>query len=91
MTHHEAVSLSGRWLENAGFTVGLYLAYVYVTAEAEAVRLGTAVAGRPMPWGTIAVIGLCVAPKMLGRQTAGRIWEGVSRLVPKPPGGSSDR
>src|SRR5207344_115852 len=57
MTHREAASLTGRWFENIGFVLGLYLAYLYVTAEADAVRMGTAVAGRPIPWGTIAVIG----------------------------------
>lgn len=39
-------------------------------------------ANHPFPWAAFIIGAICVAPKTLGRATAGRIWGMVAR---KPP------
>jgi hypothetical protein len=71
-----------RALENFGFALGISLAGAYVVAEI-IVRLGACFgptcSPQGFPWGLFMMCALLVAPKMLGRATAGRIW---NRVVP---------
>lgn len=56
-----------RALENVGFLVGLVVAVLYT----QGVKLGPA---EPPAWAVVSVLFTCIAPKMLGRATSGRIW-----------------
>lgn len=83
MSHRDLASLVGRWLENLAFLAGIGIAVRYGLAESDAVALCTA-ATRPIPWGLFAIIGVCLLPKMLGRETAGRVWGAVAdRVAPR--------
>lgn len=78
-----------RLIEDVGFVVGLVLASVYCLAEALArvgFRLGTSEPITGVPWVTLAIVFLCIAPKMIGRVSAGRAWEFIASRVggPKP-------
>lgn len=77
----------GRWIENILAIVGILQAALYGTMEALA-RGGflqhNEHAG--FPWITLAILGVCVLPKTVGRATAGRVWDAVATRVgaPKP-------
>lgn len=59
-----------RVLEDLGFLVGIILAVLYVLG----VKVGT---GNPPAWAVVSIIATLVAPKMIGRATAGRAWERI--------------
>lgn len=40
-------------------------------------------ATHPFPWAAFIIGAVCVAPKTLGRATAGKIWERIGGKVPK--------
>lgn len=61
-----------RWLEDVGFLVGIVNATLYTLG----VKLGAA---EPATWAVVALNATLIAPKMLGRSTAGRIWEGLAK------------
>lgn len=67
MTKEQAAQ-HGRWIENAAFAVGvLLLAFAGIR---EALGMGPP----HFPWVTFISASVLVAPKMLGRATAGRVW-----------------
>lgn len=64
-----------RVLEDVGFIAGILLAAGYTLG----IQLG------PAPreaWAVVAINLTLVAPKMLGRGTAGEIWKRVTDLLP---------
>lgn len=64
-----------RVLEDVGFIAGILLAAAYTLG----IQLG------PAPreaWAVVAINLTLVAPKMLGRGTAGKIWEVLSSWLP---------
>jgi len=70
-----------RWLEDIGFIVGIANATLYTLG----IKLGPA---NPETWAVVALNATLIAPKMLGRATAGRIWDNIaSRFGGKPPAG----
>lgn len=76
--------MSVRWsrlLEDIGFVVGLLLASLYCVAESLArvgFRLGTSDPITGIPWVTLAMVGLCIGPKMIGRATMGTVWTSIA-------------
>lgn len=82
-----------RLLEDIGFAVGLLLAAIYCLAEAAArvgFRLGTSEPITGVPWVTLAMVALCIAPKMVGRSTAGAAWRAIAaRFAPASKGDSA--
>lgn len=68
----------GRWLENAAFGIGVAMLAFAGFREAVA-----SCAAHPFPWVTFIAAAVLVAPKMLGRATAGRIWGLVGGRVSK--------
>lgn len=60
-----------RGFEDLGFLVGIVNATLYTLG----VQLGTA---QPETWAVVALNVTLIGPKMLGRATAGRIWERIA-------------
>ena len=81
-----------RIVEDIGFAVGLLLGIAYVglveilPAACHAIgRCVNAPGDNPFPWVVVTIIALCVAPKTLGRATAGEFWKAIAnRLGGKP-------
>lgn len=74
-----------RMVEDIGFGVGVIMALVYGSLEAlrsVGWSLGKCEVTPGLPWVTIIMVTLCVAPKMLGRATAGKVWAGLAGLLP---------
>lgn len=72
-----------RFLEDFAFVVAILQAIGYGVAEMlgeQGVRLGRCEANEGFPYVTIVLFLGCVAPKMLGRATAGKIWERIPFL-----------
>ena len=72
-----------RWLEDAAFVVAIMQAVGYGVAEMLGelgVRFGACEVSTGFPYITVIVFLGCVAPKMLGRATAGKIWERIPFL-----------
>lgn len=68
-----------RWLEDVGFLVGIVNATLYTFG----IKFGAAI---PETWAVVALNATLIAPKMLGRVTAGKIWDNISsRFGGKPP------
>ena len=63
-----------RILEDSAFVLGVVVAAGYVVF-AEILKPDP---GRAFPWGVMILVGACVAPKTLGRATAGRIWDRIA-------------
>lgn len=68
MTKEKAAE-HGRWLENVAFAGGVCLLLFAGGKEAIA-----SCATHSFPWSAFLIAAVLVAPKMLGRATAGRIW-----------------
>lgn len=70
-----------RLLEDFGFLVGLLLiagkGVVEILADAGIVRH----ANHGFPWAFFGYTALLIAPKMVGRASAGRAWEGLARVL----------
>jgi hypothetical protein len=66
-------STSGRsrLLENVGFLIGIANATLYTLG----VKLGVA---EPATWAVVVLNATLIAPKMLGRASAGRIWDAIA-------------
>ena len=49
-------------------------------------RLGAGDAVSGVPWVNLAILGVCVLPKTVGRATAGRVWDAIAGRFggPKP-------
>lgn len=66
-----------RAVETFAFVGGVLLLMTYMVVEilhAAGVRLGPGPTDEGFPWGTMISASLLVAPKMIGRATAGRAW-----------------
>lgn len=66
-----------RAVETFAFVGGVLLLMTYMVVEilhAAGVRLGTGPTDEGFPWGTMISASLLVAPKVVGRVTAGRAW-----------------
>ncbi len=77
-----------RALENVGFIIGLAVALMFFVGET-ARRLGFCgpdgcTEGLDLLYAVIqlAFCAVCVAPKMLGKQTAGKVWSGLVDKIP---------
>ena len=74
-----------RLVEDVGFGAGLLIATAFAGVELVirmGVRLGPCGEDTHFPWWFVIVIGVLVAPKMLGKGTAGKGWEGLIGLLP---------
>jgi hypothetical protein len=60
-----------RFLENLGFVAGIVNATLYTLG----VKLGPA---EPATWAVVVLNATLIAPKMLGRASAGRIWDAIA-------------
>ena len=72
-----------RLLEDIAFMIAMLQAVAFGAAETAA-RVGFYVGEKPpesgIPYMSITIFLGCVAPKMLGRATAGKIWERIPFL-----------
>jgi hypothetical protein len=69
---------ASRHIENALAIAGIAQALLYGTLEAlrhSGISFGTCEAPEGIPWITVMIFAGCVAPKTLGRATAGKLWE----------------
>lgn len=71
---NERMAEHGRWLENLAFAGGTIL--LLFTGFREAVA---SCETHAFPWAAFIIASVLVAPKMLGRATAGRIWDALSK------------
>ncbi len=73
-----------RKLEDWGFILAIALGALYGVAEAAA-RTGLCVRVCPaqadFPWGLLIMQAIMAAPKMVGRVSAGKVWEAVGRKI----------
>lgn len=84
MTRHEARTL-GRRLEDWGMGIAIAVAVVAALAR---VGVNTYCSVRPcpvyrpgFPWEVWGLMGMLVLPKVIGRQTAGRVWLALAERV----------
>lgn len=78
---------NARRLEDWGFLVACALGALYGVAEAAArtgLCLGTCPANAEFPWGLLIMQAIMAAPKMVGRVSAGKVWEAVGRKIGGP-------
>lgn len=69
-----------RHIEDIGFLVAIAMTLLYGLAEtARRIGLchGDCSKDPGIPWVTLTMAFMCILPKMLGRVTAGRVWEVV--------------
>lgn len=81
---HKPAAKGSRFIEDALAIAGIIQAMVYGTLEAlrhSGVAFGKCEAASGFPWVTISILALCVAPKTLGRATAGRIWDRIAPSI----------
>ncbi|SRR6266571_295084 len=73
-----------RVIEDVGFLAGLAIGVLYVLLVEILPRTRSTPAPPSPGFPTVVVIivGLCVAPKMLGRATTGRIWTHLADRIP---------
>lgn len=79
MTAHQS-----RRLEDVGFLLAVALGALYGVAEAAArtgLCLGPCPAQADFPWGLLIMQAIMAAPKMVGRVSAGKVWEAVGRKI----------
>jgi len=69
-----------RWIEDMGLLLAILIGVAYVGAEMG--LWGQTPAG--IPWGLLIVMAVLVAPKTLGRATAGKVWDAVSARLKGP-------
>lgn len=87
-----------RLLEDVSFVLGVLVAVSFAAAEI-ALKLGVHLGecshtDSGTPWGLLVIAGILIAPKTLGRATAGKVWQAVGeriagRRLPDPPEGGS--
>ena len=71
-------SSASRHIENGLAIAGIVQALLYGTLESLAhsgIKFGACEAPQGIPWITVMIFAGCVAPKTLGRATAGKLWE----------------
>lgn len=68
-----------RALENVGFLLGLGLVVGFELFADILPRAHGSTVDHAFPWGLVVAAALLVAPKMLGRATAGRVWDALSK------------
>ncbi len=71
-----------RTIETIAFALGVVILGAYGLAEALALlgwRLGPHEGHHGFPWGQVVVATILVAPKLLGRATAGKIWGAIGQ------------
>lgn len=77
MTKDRAIE-HGRWVENVlalgGGALLLFAGFKEAIASCST---------HPFPWAAFIIGAICVAPKTLGRATAGRIWGVMGARIPK--------
>lgn len=76
----EQRSPAGRHIENVLAIVGIAQAALYGTLEAlrhNGISFGDCTPATGIPWVTVLIFMGCVAPKTLGRATAGKLWEKI--------------
>ena len=82
-----------RGIETGAFLLGVLLLAAYGLAETLSMlgwRLGEHDGHHGFPWGQFVIGGLLIAPKMLGRATAGKIWDWLgSKMGSKADGGGT--
>lgn len=85
---------ASRWIENGLAVVGILLGAVYVVGVEvyPHVCYSAALCTNPpqpheFPWIVALVIAACVAPKTIGRASAGRVWEAIAARFGSKPGG----
>lgn len=84
-----------RFVETFAFAGGVVLLMLYMIVEvlhAAGIRLGTGETDHGFPFGTMIAASLLVAPKMIGKATAGRAWSrfagrGTGVTEEQPTGG----
>lgn len=70
-----------RHIENALAIAGILQALLYGTLEAlrhAGISFGKCEPADGIPWVTVMIFAGCVAPKTLGRATAGKVWDVVA-------------
>jgi hypothetical protein len=76
----EQRSPASRHIENALAIAGILQACLYGTLEAlrhNGISFGQCEPTEGIPWVTVLIFMGCVAPKTLGRATAGKLWEKI--------------
>lgn len=89
MTHENGDHPVARGIENVGFICGIVLAFSFVLTESLR-RVGICGAGGCPAGGVdflyativLSLTALLIAPKMLGKQTAGKVWTGLVDKMP---------
>lgn len=76
-------------LERVGFAAAIVIAIAYGSAEAWAVVSGSC-QDRPIPWGLLIIELTLAVPFVLGRATAGKIWEALVARLPGKRGDDRD-
>ncbi len=69
----------GRWLENVGFMAAVLTGTGYAVIESIARLKGIPEVG--FPWGMFIMQAVMALPKMIGRMSAGKIWESISTRI----------
>ena len=85
---------AGRWIENGLAVLGgiIGAAYVVGVEILPHVGLGCApAADHGVPWGLVIIVTAMVAPKTLGRMTAGRIYEVLLNRLPLRLSGKQEK
>lgn len=70
-----------RVLENLGFLAGIGIGVFAAVRETM-----SGCTSHPFPWALAIIAGLLIAPKMIGRGSAGRAWEAVAGYLPSRGG-----
>lgn len=74
-----------RIIEDVLAFAGIFQALFYGVLEAlrsAGFKLGDCPTEHSFPWVTLSILACCVAPKTLGRATAGKVWSGLSNILP---------
>lgn len=82
---HETQQRKGRKIENIGFYAAVFVGTLYALAETVThvgVTFGKGDHNDSFPWGVLIMVVTFSLPKILGRATAGRIWEKVGDSLP---------
>lgn len=81
-----------RYIENWAAVVGMLVVVAYVLLVEIMPHSGLMACSTPpvhpgFPWGVVILVAALVAPKTLGRASAGRIWEIMADRLPgkRPP------